>query len=97
MARLDTDGDGKAEPWRVLLLGDNPEPIDMVEGRRLLFHRRLAGPAARTSRSAWARAESVADIQEQKTALVRGVINSMNRSNAPREVISETDHNATTI
>ena len=93
VARLDTDGDGKAEPWRVLLLGDNPEPIDMVEGDDCYF---IVGSPFRRPHEpiGMGLAESVADIQEQKTALVRGVINSMNRSNAPREVISETDHNA---
>lgn len=93
VARLDTDGDGKAEPWRVLLLGDSPEPIDMVEGDDCYF---IVGSPFRRPHEpiGTGLAESVADIQEQKTALVRGVINSMNRSNAPREVISETDHNA---
>lgn len=92
-ARADGDGDGRAERYRVLMLGDDPEPVAAVEADDLYYI--VASPFRRPHEPVGAGlAEVEIDLQDQLTALARGILNSLNRANNPREVVQDTDTGA---
>jgi hypothetical protein len=93
VVQLDGDGDGIAERYRVLCLGDNFElysadpadDCDYVVGSPF---RRAHEPIGAGI------AEKLTDLQDIKTSLARASLNNFHRANEPREVVSEDDINA---
>lgn len=89
-ATADADGDGVAETYRVLLLGDDPEPVVAVEGDDLYYV--VSSPFRRPHEPFGSGlAEVEMDLQDQLTSLVRGIMNSLNRANNPREIVMDGD------
>ena len=93
LVRLDRDGDGVAERYKALMLGEAQELISLDPGDDCYYV--LASPIRRPHEPIGdGVAEILTDVQDQLTALMRGWINNMNRANNPREVVSSSDTDA---
>ena len=90
IVRLDRNGDGIAERYRAIMLGEGPEPLALLPGDDCYYI--VASPYRRPHEPIGNGAvEEAIDLQDQMSALVRGWINNMNRANEPREVVSSSD------
>lgn len=93
IVRLDRDGDGIAERYRTIMLGEMPEVISLEPGDDCYYV--VASPLRRPHEPIGdGQVETLIDIQDQMTALLRGWLNSLNRSNTPREVVADNDETA---
>jgi hypothetical protein len=88
---VDRDGDGIAEPWRILALGDRPEIISMqpdpgsdeiIIGSPFPIPHKVIGQGI---------VESLMDIQDQATFYHRRINDNLGRSINPRLIINSTD------
>jgi hypothetical protein len=95
VVRLDRDGDGIAEPYRVLCLGDEHVLVqakDTDEGGYIVASPyRVPHEPIGTGI-----VEETMDLQDMQTSLMRGSLNNFHRCNHPREVVPATDDAAFT-
>lgn len=89
---VDRDGDGIAEPYRVLALGDRPEVVhvqpdpgsdEIIIGSPFPIPHKIVGQGI---------VESLMDIQDQATFYHRRINDNLGRSINPRLIINSTDN-----
>lgn len=93
VVQLDRDGDGIAERYRVLCLGDNFKLYDAQATDDCGY---VVGSPFRTPHDPIGKGivEQNTDLQDIKTSLVRDSLNNFRRANHPREVVSTADEAA---
>lgn len=91
--RLDADGDGIAERYHVVALGEEAEVVEM--DRRDDVHYVIDSPYEVPHKIIGnGVVEKTIDLQDMATALFRAVMNNLNRSINPREVVIGDDDEA---
>jgi hypothetical protein len=91
--RLDADRDGIAERYRVVALGNEAEVVTMELADDVHFV--IDSPYERPHRIIGdGVVEKTMDLQDMATSLYRAVINNLNRSISPREVVTGDDAEA---
>lgn len=93
LIRLDADGDGIAERYHVVALGEEAEVVEM--DRRDDVHYIIDSPYETPHKIIGSGVvEKTIDLQDMATSLFRAVLNNLNRSINPREVVIGDDDEA---
>ena len=93
VAQLDRDGDGIAEKYRIIALGEQFELYDAQKADDVVY---ICGSPYRTPHEPIGKGivEEMMDIQDVQTSLMRSSLDNYRRSNHAREVIDSKDVDA---